>query len=376
MNLSVLVGLYNNLDYTQHFYHSFREIYPTVELVFVSYGSTDDTGIWLNLIESIDPNVIVYWENKRKTFSDTYNKAIELATKDFVVFAHNDMVVAPGFLENIEKHLHPTNVVSYTTIEPPIFAGHERPDKIIEDYGTDLGSFCYKDFPNFAAIQRLKYENKTESGITFFMALSRKVLLDMGGFDNIFNPYFCEDDDLIRRLKLQNLNCFTSLDAICYHFVSKTSRFSEEAKLKTAEIEQNSNRTYLRKWNSYNSNNLFNVGFIVKNCDYNLLYHLEPWCSIIYTDYADYKKYIEDNKEKTWFNLNLRVYPIENIIDGEKPDIIVKFDASKLTQQKFEFLQNIQNILGEITEIGEYEFDIFNVEIKELRNYMNDNIYI
>ena len=102
-NISVLVGLYNNLDYTQHFYSTFREVYPTVELVFISYGSTDDTGIWLNLIESIDPNVIVYWENKRKTFSDTYNKAIELATKDFVVFAHNDMVVAPGFLENLEK---------------------------------------------------------------------------------------------------------------------------------------------------------------------------------------------------------------------------------------------------------------------------------
>ena len=89
MNLSVLVGCLNNLDYTQHFYKNFREIYPTVELVFVSYGSTDDTGIWLNLIESIDPNVIVYWENKRKTFSDTYNKAIELATKDYVVFLHN-----------------------------------------------------------------------------------------------------------------------------------------------------------------------------------------------------------------------------------------------------------------------------------------------
>jgi GT2 family glycosyltransferase len=39
---------------------------------------------------------------------------------------------------------------------------------------------------------------------------------------------FCEDDDLILRLKLYGLNHFTSLDAICYHFVSKTSRFSEE----------------------------------------------------------------------------------------------------------------------------------------------------
>lgn len=374
MNLSVLVGLYNNLDYTQHFYHSFREIYPTVELVFVSYGSTDDTGIWLNLIESIDPNVIVYWENKRKTFSDTYNKAAELATKKYICFAHNDMVVAPGWLENIEKNLKPNSVVSYTTIEPPIFNDHQRPGKIVKDYGDEFTNFPNGEFLEFVKNKSKEYENQTSEGISFFNSLQREQFLKIGGFDNKFNPYFCEDDDLIRRLKLLNLNCFTALDSFVYHLVSKTSRFSEEAKQKTQEIEYNSNRTYLRKWGSLNSNNFFNVGFDITNADYNIIHHLEPWCSFMYTDYTDIQKYIDQNQNKTWFNLQ------EKFISREEFDsitgVIVKFDASKLTQQKFEFLQNIQNILGEITEIGEYEFDIFNVEIKELRNYINDNIYI
>jgi GT2 family glycosyltransferase len=375
MNISVLVGCLDNLDYTQHFYKTFRSVYPTEELVFVSYGSTDGTGIWLNLIESIDKNVIIYWENKRKTFSDTYNKAIEIATNDYVVFAHNDMVVAPGWLENIEKHAHKDRVISYTTIEPPIFESHSRPGKIIQNLGEDISSFNISDFHSFTSETKIKYRDSTQEGITFFMCLSRQVLLDIGGFDNIFNPYFSEDDDLIRRLKLKGLNYFTSLDSIVYHFVSKTSRFSEEAKTKTAEIEQNSNRTYIRKWGSYNSNFKFNHGFIIKNADYNIIHHFEPWCDRLYSDYSDFQKYIQNNQEKTSFNLEHRVYSLNNDPELEN-DIIISFDGSKLNQNSFELIQNIQNILGEVTETGEYEIDIFKIKINRLQNYIDSNIYI
>lgn len=372
MNLSVLVGCLNNLDYTQHFYKTFRKVYPTVELVFVSYGSDDGTNEWFQSLD--DVNTIRFHSSERKTFSDTYNKAIELATKDYVTFLHNDIVVATGFLENIEKHLHQKNVVSYTTIEPPIFAGHERPGKIIRDFGSNLDDFNSVYFEKFHYIEsNLKY-GKTEPGITFFMALSRQILLNMGGFDNKFNPYFCEDDDLIKRLKLQELNCFTSLDAICYHFVSKTSRFTEEAKQKTQQIEQNSNRTFLRKWGSFNSNNLFNVGFDITNADFNTIHHLEPWCSTIYTDYSDVKKYIEEEQKNTWYSLGNKF--VDRSEFESTTDIIVSFDATKLNPNRFEFIQNIQNILGEISEEGIYEFDIFRIEVKNLTNYIKDNIYI
>ena len=46
-NISLLVGLRNNLDYNKHFYETTRELYPEVEICFVSYGSTDGTHEWL-----------------------------------------------------------------------------------------------------------------------------------------------------------------------------------------------------------------------------------------------------------------------------------------------------------------------------------------
>ena len=224
-NISLLVGLKNNLDYNKHFYLTTRELYPDVEICFVSYGSTDGTHEWLNSLN--DKNVNYFYSPENKTFSDTFNKATKLATKEYVAYLHNDIVLAPGFLENLEKHVSPNNVVSYTTIEPPIFAGHERPGKLLQDLGTDLKTFDKDKLYQFVEQKQSEYKDKIEQGITFFMCLRREVLLQIGGMDNLFNPMFCEDDDLILRLKLYGLNQFTSLDAICYHFVSKTSRFSE-----------------------------------------------------------------------------------------------------------------------------------------------------
>ena len=78
-----------------------------------------------------DKNLKYFYSTENKTFSDTYNKCAELATNPYIVFCHNDIVVAPGFLENIEKYAQKDRVISYTTVEPPIFKDHQRPGKII-----------------------------------------------------------------------------------------------------------------------------------------------------------------------------------------------------------------------------------------------------
>ena len=62
-------------------------------------------------------------------FSANYNKAISLVKTEKLVLVHNDMVLGAGFLENLEQNIIPNRILSYTTIEPPIFEGHERPGK-------------------------------------------------------------------------------------------------------------------------------------------------------------------------------------------------------------------------------------------------------
>ena len=249
-NISLLVAIKNNLDYTKHFYETTRAIYPEVEICFSSFKSTDGTHEWLNSLN--DPFTKVFYSDEYGNFSDNYNKAASLATKEYVAFLHNDIVIAPEFIENLEKHCNLNTIVSYTTIEPPIFAGHERPGKIIYDLGVELDKFDIDKFYKFATQTVEQYKDKTEPGIVFFMCMPRSKYLEIGGLDNLYNPMFCEDDDLILRWKLTELNTITSLDAITYHFVSKTSRFSEEYQQRTQQIESQSNRNFLRKWGNKN----------------------------------------------------------------------------------------------------------------------------
>jgi len=378
-NISLLVGLKNNLNYNKHFYSTTRELYPEVEICFVSYGSTDGTHEWLNSLN--DKNVNYFYSPENKTFSDTFNKATKLATKEYVAYLHNDIVLVPGFLENLEKHVSPNNVVSYTTIEPPIFAGHERPGKLIQDLGTNLETFDKDKLYQFTKEKQIEYKDKIEPGITFFMCLRREVLLQIGGMDNLFNPMFCEDDDLILRLKLYGLNQFTSLDAICYHFVSKTSRFSEEYENKTQSIEVNSNKNFIRKWGFRNSihNKRYNIAYVVDKCNYDMIAALEPWCDRLYTDDEMgvlQAMYYENEHKNTSYDFKKRILTTKyNNPIGEN-DIIVEFDGTKLTNDSFNILTNLSDIITESGEVGTFELDIFKITINQIESNTKSLIFI
>jgi len=375
MNISLLVGLKNNLDYNKNFYITTRELYPEIEICFVSYGSTDGTHEWLDKLN--DPNVKYFYSIEQKTFSDTFNKASELATKDYVIYLHNDIILAPNFLENIEKHLGPNNAVSYTTIEPPIFSGHERPGKIIQDLGYDLQSFDKEKMYMFVKEKQIEYSNQIESGITFFMCMPKKILLEIGGMDNLFNPMFCEDDDLIKRFELIGMNMFTSLDAICYHFVSKTSRFSEEYKTFTNQFEIQSNRNFVRKWGFRNSlyNKKYDIGFEINHCNLEFLELLEPWCSNLLIDdemQVLTSFYLDKEQPNTIIDLSKKVKstPFEIITN----EIIVEINRETFTNQDFQLIQQLPDIIKDNGSIGKFEIGNLTLEIKAMNEYQNSLI--
>ncbi|SEH05525.1 glycosyltransferase family 2 protein [Candidatus Venteria ishoeyi] len=368
MNISLLIGLKNNLDYNIHFYNTTRELYPNVELCFVSYGSEDGTHEWLDSLN--DENIKYFYSDEQKTFSDTFNKAAELATKDYVAYLHNDIVLAPNFLENIGKHVGENNIVAYTTIEPPIFAGHERPGKIIHDLGDSLETFSKEGLYKFVEEKQKQYQDKTESGITFFMCMPRKQLLDIGGLDNLYNPMFCEDDDLIYRWELLGMNCITSLDAICYHFVSKTSRFSEEYQNLTQQIEIKSNKNYIRKWGTRSKTSKYDIGFRVQHTNSNILELLEPWCStILIDDEMGFitSHYLDKEQPNTIINLKdkIKTTPYDSL-DNE---IVVDINVASFHQEDFAILQQLPEIIQDSGEIGNFQLGNLNITIKEMNEY-------
>lgn len=342
-NISLLVGLKNNLDYSKNFYQTTRALYPDVEIVFVSYGSTDGTHEWLDGLN--DPYLIYYYSAEQKTFSDTYNKCTQLATKDYVAYAHNDMILAPGFIESLEKEASPQKALAYTVVEPPIFSADERPNKIIRDFGIDLKTVDVDGFYTYVKDSYIQTELiPYTDGVSFFLCFNRKVLSDIGGLDPLFDPMFCEDDDIVLRLRLAKISFYVDQSAKAYHFVSKTSRSSEEYKERTKAIEANSNKNFIRKWGFSTHaavKKKYDIGFVVKTANTALLAKIEPYCTNIYTD-ALVDEYINAEQGNTAFNLSQRIKPYH----AEKTnDVIITFRGDNFTDNTYGAVTHLNEII-------------------------------
>jgi GT2 family glycosyltransferase len=365
MDISFVLAVYNKLDLTKDCYRLLREKYPEAPLVISSGGSSDGTKEWL---ESLDDDYLSYiHDDDRLTFSDTYNAGIKLVDTEKVVLIHNDMVIGEGFLESIERLLTPNMLLSYTTIEPPIFKGHQRPGKVLLDLGTSFHNFNHIHFNNY--VQQWNQTNNLYSGAVFFMSGYKKMFEDVGGFDGFsFVPCFCEDDDFLIRAKLKGYELKTCDSAITYHFVSQTSRFSEEMKTDRGRIEMNSNRNFIRKWgisiSSFNELrywednafkfNTFNMGLTTRNK--NNIHILEPFFDKINLGEIP-EDYIEMEQKNTRYDLRSKFTLTETV------DVMI-YETKPFTDEDLYTLQKIRLSLP-YYEPGEYESGNMKIEIKK-----------
>ena len=354
-DLSFLVGLKNNLEYSQKFYENTRFLYPETEIVFVSFGSTDGTHQWLDSLQDI--NLKYYYSDHHKTLSDTYNKAIEVSTKEFVCFLHNDMVLGKNFLSEISLALEKHKIIYYKTIEPPIFGKDERLWKEVKGFGNSFHDFDYLGFYDYEKNSNPKLGQFVDAA-SFFLACRKDLLLNIGGLDPLFSPMFCEDDDLILRLRLSGMKIFLCANAISYHFVSKTSRFSEEFRNKTLSIEKKSQRNFVRKWGFHTfstSKAKYDVGLILKNGTLESLSELEPLVSKIYTDF-DFKSYLETEQLNTSINLNEK---IQLLTEKNDHDVMVYVDGGKINSKTLHILNNISEQVSNRVEQKKFRISLF-----------------
>jgi hypothetical protein len=111
---------------------------------------------------------------------------------------------------------------------------------------------------------------------------------------------------------------------------------------------------------------------VVKKCNLQLLGVLEPWCDRIYIEddiHFLIDSYIEQEQPNTSFDLTKRVFHIGHNDPKGENDIVIEFDATHLTNENFQLLQQLSEIIHESGEIGEFELDIFKITINNLETY-------
>jgi hypothetical protein len=279
-----------------------------------------------NILENIksiysDVEVIIE-ENDNVTLGVNYNNAVAKATNDKIILLHNDMVIKPGFIETMDEHIISGRVTTYTRIEPPIYAD-TYPGKILLDCGKDLDTFSKQKFLNFDIEEKL-----IDGGSQLFFGCMKEDYLGIDG--NTFKM-FCEDDDLHLRYKIAGFEHKVS-SAHVYHFVSKTSRAGNYQ-----EIEQQSNLNFIKKWGFRKSeyNVVYKKSFILANPNPQLEKVLEPW-----------------------FNRG--------------NNIVVEINDKTFTQQDFNYIHQLNDIVKENNELGVFELGNLKITVNSLEEYQNN----
>jgi len=278
-------------------------------------------------IKEIYPDVeIIIEENDDATLGVNYNNAVSKATGDKIILLHNDMFIKPGFIETMDKHITKGRITTYTRVEPPIY-NDIYPGKVLLDCGSDLEKFDKQKFLDF----NIK-EDLVDGGSQLFFGCMKE---DYLGIDGVTFKLFCEDDDLHLRYEIAGFEHKVS-SAHVYHFVSKTSRVGDYQ-----PIEQQSNINFIKKW-----------GF--RNSQYNVVY----------------KKSIKINNPtpqleqilEPWFN------------GGQ--DIIVKIDGNNFNQQDYQYIQQLNDIIKDNGEIGEFQLGNLYIKVNSLKEYQDELIFI
>ena len=390
----------NNLKYLKWSYESIRKNLSSIhEICWADDYSDDGTWEWMQEIAEKDPNVKIHRNEGPNRLGHTilYDTLVnDYATNDIVMIYHADMYACPDMDKEVLKHLEPGKVVSATRIEPPLHP--DGPEKVLVDFGIEPEEFKEDKLFKWLEDDKINGEDKLTKGIFAPWAMYKKDFQSINGHDPLYAPQSKEDSDIFNRFVLAGYELIQTWEGFVYHMTCRGSRFKDGALRNPAgqvfmknressewlEQNQRSTRNFIRKWGHMVKHDdmmypiippKYDVGFVVKNCDYNLIKELEPWCSTIYIEYTGViESYIKEEQKNTAFDLTEKIKHSHQ----NKPDnnIIIEFDAKMLNSNNFQILVDLSSILKESGEVGEMELEVFKLKIKSLKTYEKDLILV
>ena len=397
----------NNLKYLKWSYNSIRQkLSKEHEICWADDFSDDGTWEWMQKTAEKDGNIKIHRNEGPTRLGHTilYDTLVDMASNDIVMIYHADMYACPKMDEMVLKYLEPGKVVSATRIEPPLHP--EGPEKVLEDFGIEPEEF--KEQELLKKVTTLQLEHGTDynfckftEGIFAPWAIYKEDFLAIGGHDPLYAPQSKEDSDIFNRFVLAGYELIQTWEGFVYHMTCRGSRFKDGAlrnpagqvfmkgRESTEWLEQNlrSTRNFIRKWGHMVRHDemmkpiippKYNVGFVVHNCNTQMLKEIEPWCSDIYGDWVGHKglganDYIKKEQPNTQFDLSKKIHS-QHI--EPKNDVVIEFDCNLLTPQNFQILVNLSDILKDSGEVGELELEIFKFKIKKLEDYSKDLINV
>jgi glycosyltransferase involved in cell wall biosynthesis len=402
--ISFIIPSRNNLKYLQQAVASITECYGSAhDIVLLDDASTDGTWNW---IQSLEGEHFVKYRNEgpdRVGHTILYDKGVELSRTEIFSILHADMITTKNHIPNSLKYMKLGVVVAATRIEPPLHP--PGPEKHVRAFGFEPEEFERDAFLKDVEVLELENADKHTNGIFAPWMMYKSDFEAIGGHDPLFAPMELEDSDIFNRMHLAGYELIQSRDSFVYHMTCRGSRFKDGIEIE-AEIPLPDGTIWYKPkdsdeykalraikfrewWRKWGQNVLhdelmmpkvlpkYNIAFVVKTCNSQMLELLEPWCDRIYIDddmQVLTSHYIDREQKNTSYDLEKRVLTVGyNDPEGEN-DIIVTLDRKTFTDYDYQLIQNLSAIIQDSGEPGTFRLNNLEITIISKESYVSDLI--
>jgi GT2 family glycosyltransferase len=218
--VTILVPVYNQLVTTLECLASIAASQqpgdPTFEVLIANDASTDDTASVLATIA----NLRVVNQPENLGFLRNCNAASVQARGQYLVFLNNDVQVTPGWLAAMLRSMADDEQVG--AVGPKIV----YPSGWLQEAGTRLhrdGSAELTGLNDQPDLARYTYSRNVDYCSGACLLVRTGEFRELGGFDTIYAPAYCEDSDLCMRLRAKGRRIVYCAEATVIHHLSKTS---------------------------------------------------------------------------------------------------------------------------------------------------------
>jgi GT2 family glycosyltransferase len=219
-SVSVIIPNYNGKHLLQKYLPFTLAALDTAEILYeiivVDDGSSDESVQFINA-EYSQINLILNDENKG--FSYSCNRGIETAQHELILLLNSDVKLTPDYFEHQWKYFSRWDTFG------------------VMGRITDMGGDQIQDAARVPKLNGYKFKtdyfyytnDDSHRLYTFYLSganalISAEKLRDIGGFYELFSPFYCEDIELCLRAWRLKWNCYYEHKAICMHEVSESTK--------------------------------------------------------------------------------------------------------------------------------------------------------
>ncbi len=241
----IVMVCHNNDAYSNLAMRSLGHFTPEpIDVVIVDNGSTDGTREWTGKLKESFENITVIRNEENLGFAPAVNQGMAALPGRDILLLNNDVVLTGGWLSRMLVALREDSSRGMIGA----LSNYAAPPQKIDLQGYSGEMEQVQKLSGQLALTRFSSGFHAPRLSGFCLLIGRKLVEEIGGFDERFVPGFFEDDDYAARAQFAGFKPWVAADVFVHHYGSRT--FVQTSSDPNQHLQENWDR-FKEKWGVY-----------------------------------------------------------------------------------------------------------------------------